>query len=41
MKPNIYLKKCIDGGYPKRFALMDSDLDNIRNTPEFKAIVGR
>jgi tetratricopeptide (TPR) repeat protein len=33
---NTYLKKCIDGGYPKRYALNDPDLDNIRNTEGFK-----
>jgi tetratricopeptide (TPR) repeat protein len=33
---NIYLKKCIDGGYPKKYALNDPDLDNIRNTQEYK-----
>jgi tetratricopeptide (TPR) repeat protein len=37
---NIYLKKCIDGGYSKKYALTDTDLDNIKNTPEFKDIVG-
>ena len=33
---NNFLKKCIDGGYNKKYALMDSDFDNIRNTNEFK-----
>ena len=33
---NIYLKKCIDEGYPKKYALADPDLDNIRNTKEYK-----
>jgi tetratricopeptide (TPR) repeat protein len=33
---NIYLKKCIDGGYPKKYALNDPDLNNIRNTQEYK-----
>ena len=33
---NIYLKKCIDGGYPKKYALADPDLENIRNTQEYK-----
>jgi tetratricopeptide (TPR) repeat protein len=36
---NSFLKKCIDGGYPKRYALADGDLDNIRNTDEFKNII--
>lgn len=36
---NVYLKKCIDGGYPKRFAQLDSDLDNIRDTAEFKGMM--
>lgn len=35
----IYLKKCIDGGYNKKYALTDSDFDNIRNTEEFKNII--
>jgi tetratricopeptide (TPR) repeat protein len=33
---NIYLRKCIDGGYPKKYALADPDLENIRNTQEYK-----
>lgn len=33
---NIYLKKCIDGGYPKKYALTDPDLENIRDTQEYK-----
>jgi tetratricopeptide (TPR) repeat protein len=33
---NIYLKKCIDGGYPKKYALNDPDLENIRSTPEYR-----
>ncbi|MDB5134323.1 MAG: hypothetical protein JWP37_926 [Mucilaginibacter sp.] len=37
---NSYLKKCMDGGYSKKYALADSDLDNIRNTPEFKDMIG-
>lgn len=36
---NAFLKKCIDAGYSKRYALTDADLDNIRNTPEFKSII--
>ncbi|MCR8557149.1 tetratricopeptide repeat protein [Mucilaginibacter sp. BJC16-A38] len=35
----IYLKKCIDGGYNKKYALTDSDFDNIKNTEEFKNII--
>ncbi len=33
---NIYLKKCIGGGYSKKYVLKDPDLENIRNTPEYK-----
>jgi tetratricopeptide (TPR) repeat protein len=33
---NIYLKKCIDDGYSKKYALADPDLENIRNTQEYK-----
>jgi tetratricopeptide (TPR) repeat protein len=36
---NSYLKKSIDGGYSKKYARVDPDFDNIRNTPEFKDIV--
>lgn len=36
---NAFLKKCIDAGYPKRYALTDTDLDNIRNTTGFKNII--
>ncbi|MDB5142393.1 MAG: hypothetical protein JWQ66_1106 [Mucilaginibacter sp.] len=36
---NIYLKKCIDGGYSKKYALTDPDLDNIRNTQEYKDVI--
>ncbi|MGZ3750503.1 MAG: TPR end-of-group domain-containing protein [Mucilaginibacter sp.] len=37
---NIYLKKCIDAGYPKKYAQADAYLDNIRNTREFRYAVG-
>ncbi len=37
---NNFLKKCIDGGYNKKYALTDGDFDNIRNTAEFKNIMG-
>jgi tetratricopeptide (TPR) repeat protein len=33
---NNFLKKCIDSGYNRKYALTDSDFDNIRNTNEFK-----
>ncbi|WP_428329260.1 tetratricopeptide repeat protein [Mucilaginibacter sp.] len=36
----VYLKKCIDGGYPKRYALNDADFDNIRSTDDFISIMG-
>jgi tetratricopeptide (TPR) repeat protein len=36
---NAYLKKCMDGGYSKKFAGIDPDLENIRNTLEFKDMV--
>jgi tetratricopeptide (TPR) repeat protein len=36
---NIYLKKCIDGGYSKKYVLTDPDLDNIRNTQEYKDVI--
>jgi|GEM_PF-1934594 len=36
---NGYLKKCIDLGYSKRYAQLDPDLENIRNTPDFKAMM--
>ncbi|HEY4194467.1 MAG TPA: tetratricopeptide repeat protein [Mucilaginibacter sp.] len=32
---NIYLKKCIDSGYSKKYVQTDPDLDNIRNTKEY------
>jgi hypothetical protein len=34
---NNFLKKCIDGGYNKKYALTDGDFDNIRSTAEFKS----
>lgn len=34
---NIYLKKAIDGGYIKKYAIADEDLDNIRNTDDYKS----
>jgi len=37
---NNFLKKCIDGGYNKKYAVTDSDFDNIRNTDGFKSIMG-
>lgn len=37
---NIYLKKAIDGGYAKKYAIADEDLDNIRNTDDYKATIG-
>jgi tetratricopeptide (TPR) repeat protein len=36
---NIYLKKCIDAGYSKKYALTDPDLENIRDTQEYKDAV--
>ncbi len=33
---NVYLRKCIDGGYSKKYALVDPDLENIRNTQEYR-----
>jgi len=36
---NIYLKKAIDSGYEKKYAMKDEDLDNIRNTDDYKAIM--
>jgi tetratricopeptide (TPR) repeat protein len=36
---NTYLKKCIDDGYSKKYAQLDPDLENIRNTADFKAIM--
>ncbi len=37
---NNYLKMAIDKGYAKKYAAADEDLDNIRNTAEYKAIIG-
>jgi len=37
---NIYLKKAIDGGYAKKYAIADEDLDNIRNTDDYKSTIG-
>lgn len=37
---NLYLKKSIEGGYSGKYALADPDLNNIRDTPEFKNITG-
>jgi tetratricopeptide (TPR) repeat protein len=34
---NIYLRKVINAGHPKQFAINDEDLDNIRKTPEYIA----
>jgi len=36
---NIYLKKSIDNGFAKKYAIADEDLDNIRNTDDYKAIM--
>jgi len=35
---NTYLKKCIDMGYSKRYAQLDPDLENIRETLDFKTM---
>jgi tetratricopeptide (TPR) repeat protein len=37
---NIYLKKAIDGGYAKKYAIADEDLNNIRNTDDYKTTMG-
>jgi tetratricopeptide (TPR) repeat protein len=37
---NIYLKKALDGGYEKKYAVADEDLDNIRNTDDYKTTMG-
>jgi len=37
---NIYLKKAIDNGYAKKYAVADEDLDNIRNTDDYKTTMG-
>lgn len=34
---NTYLKKAIDGGYSKKYAKADEDLDNIRSTDDYKS----
>jgi tetratricopeptide (TPR) repeat protein len=39
-KANIYLKKAIESGYPKKYAAQDEDFDNIRNTAEYIATMG-
>jgi tetratricopeptide (TPR) repeat protein len=39
-KSNIYLKKAIESGYPKKYAAQDEDFDNIRNTAEYIATMG-
>jgi tetratricopeptide (TPR) repeat protein len=36
---NAYLKRCIDSGYSKNYARNDPDLKNIRDTPDFKAMI--
>jgi tetratricopeptide (TPR) repeat protein len=36
---NIYLKKAIDNGYAKKYAIADEDLDNIRNTADYKSTI--
>lgn len=37
---NSYLKMAIDRGYAKKYAAADEDLDNIRNTADYKATIG-
>jgi tetratricopeptide (TPR) repeat protein len=37
---NSYLKIAIDRGYAKKYAVADDDLDNIRNTADYKSIIG-
>jgi tetratricopeptide (TPR) repeat protein len=37
---NNYLKMAIDKGYAKKYAVADEDLDNIRNTADYKTIMG-
>lgn len=39
VEANIYLKKAIDNGYVKKYAATDEDLDNIRNTDDYKSIM--
>jgi len=36
---NIYLKKAIDNGYAKKYAIADEDLDNIRKTDDYKSTI--
>jgi tetratricopeptide (TPR) repeat protein len=36
---NIYLKKAIESGYSKKYAIADEDLDNIRQTDDYKSII--
>lgn len=36
---NNYLKMAIDRGYAKKYAAADEDLDNIRNTADYKSIM--
>jgi tetratricopeptide (TPR) repeat protein len=36
---NTYLKKCIDGGYAKKYVQTDPDLENIRSTQEYKDLI--
>ena len=38
---NYYLKLAMDGGYPKSYINSDEDLDNIRGTPAFLALLGQ
>ena len=33
---NIFLKKCIEAGYPRRYLMADVDLNNLYRTKEFK-----
>ncbi|HVV56302.1 MAG TPA: tetratricopeptide repeat protein [Mucilaginibacter sp.] len=35
-----YLKKCIDKGYNKKYVLTDPDLENLRNSAQFKEAIG-
>jgi len=36
---NTYLQKAIDSGYSKKYAAADEDLDNIRNTADYKSMM--
>jgi tetratricopeptide (TPR) repeat protein len=36
---NSYLKKAMDNGYSKKYVIADEDLDNIRNTDDYKATI--